>query len=183
MLDLRAQLDNAQAEMKRLGEYVTQLQRDKDTLNRGILRANVRLKGSASAEEATSAIAEARLLLTEIPPTEASTLALCTESIAKAEGHFRAQNYGAALFFALQAQEEASDAGAISPSAPPLKSTYTVKSPANLRRGPGLAGGILTVLTQGTAVRVLGAQGDWIRVRARDLTGWVHRSLLDRTLD
>jgi hypothetical protein len=181
LAELRAKLEGSEAERRRLEEHVAQLQREKDLLNREVLRAKVRLKGAASTEEASSAIAEARTLLSLVPQTAGPLLSQCADSISKAEAKFRLGNYGAALFLALEAQEEASEAGASASAstATGLKKSYTVKSPANLRKGPALGEGVLSTLAPGSVVSVLGAQGEWIHVQAGDLTGWLHRTLLD----
>jgi SH3 domain protein len=44
---------------------------------------------------------------------------------------------------------------------------------AHLRAGPGLEFRILKVLPAGTQVQRLGRDGEWIRVRAADLDGWL----------
>jgi len=44
---------------------------------------------------------------------------------------------------------------------------------AHLRAGPGLEFRIMKILPAGTAVQVLGREGDWIRVRQADLEGWI----------
>jgi uncharacterized protein YgiM (DUF1202 family) len=44
---------------------------------------------------------------------------------------------------------------------------------AHLRAGPGLEFRIMKILPAGSVVQTLGREGDWIRVRAADLEGWV----------
>lgn len=44
---------------------------------------------------------------------------------------------------------------------------------AYLRAGPGLEFKILKVLPEGATAQKLGAEGDWVRVRAADLEGWL----------
>jgi hypothetical protein len=181
LADLRSRLEASQAEKKRLEEHVALLERERDILNREILRTKSRLKGAATSEEVSSAIAEARILASRVPPGAGPLLARCNESIDKASSEFKSDNLETALFFALEAQEEASGAGASTSPGPSatLKKSYTVKSPANLRAGPGTGEAVLQTLAAGSQVSALGAQGEWVHVQSGTASGWVHRDLLE----
>jgi len=180
LADLRSRLEAAQLDRKRLEEHVAQLQREQTILNREILRTKSRLKGAASHEEVASAIAEARILVSRVPPGAGPLFARSNDSLLKAEHEFQSDNTETALFFALEAQEEASAAGASISPAPsePLKKMYTVRGPANLRSGPGTQEAILETLAVGSQVSGLGVEGEWIHVQSGTLTGWIHRDLL-----
>jgi hypothetical protein len=181
--DLERRLEASQADRKHLEEQVSELERERTVLHREILRTKARLEGSATMEEASSAIAEARILRSRIPQDKASAarLARCTELIAQASAELRHQNYGPALFFALDAQEQASgpDVPGAAAEATPPKQTYTVKSAAKLRKGPGLDEPALGSLGAGTTVEALLVQGEWLKVRAGRDEGWIHRSLVE----
>ena len=134
-------------------------------------------------EQASSAIAEARILLKRIPEDKASAAryARVSDAISRAENELRQDNYPAALFLALDAQEQASgqekSEGPV-PEGTPAKKTYAVKSAANLRKAPGLDSPVVATLPPGTAVEALLAQGEWIKVQAGKDSGWIHQSLL-----
>jgi hypothetical protein len=180
--ELRSRLEAAQLAQKHLEEQVAELQREKDILSREILRTKARLEGAATMEEASSAIAEARILVKRIPPDRSSQLARCSDLITKAEKELRHESFGAALFYALDAQEAASGGGGAAGSTTETaltKKSYTVKATANLRKGPALDAPVAATLAAGTLVEALLAQGDWIKVRAGNDTGWVNRALLE----
>jgi uncharacterized protein YgiM (DUF1202 family) len=135
---------------------------------------------------ATSAIAEARILISRIPQDKASQarLARCNDLIARATAQLRlaSPDYSAALFLALAAQEQASgrdSSPALSHEGAPPKKTYAVKSTANLRKGPSLEEPVVASLPAGTTVEALLLQGDWMKVQAGKDSGWVHRTLLE----
>ena len=127
-----------------------------------IIRTKARLKGIETRAEASSAIAEARILAGRLDPkARAATVSLCNENIAKAEAQLTAVNYGAAVFFATKAQDIAKKAteGAADPTrhageeerAAP-QPTYKVKAKtANIRKGPDVTEDILADLDQALA--------------------------------
>jgi hypothetical protein len=180
--ELRRKLEEAQAVQRRLEEEIATLRRERDILDKEILRTKTRLKGSATVEQVSSAIAEARVLTSRVPLERTSLRASCLEHIAKAEAQLRAENYPAALFFALEAQEEASQGPAPGPpkSLGDAKKSYTVTAvEAHVRKDPGMNAVVLGSLHAGDVVEGLAEQGEWVKVRSAETTGWVHRSLLD----
>jgi hypothetical protein len=96
---------------RRLDERVALLLHDLDVTETEIIRTKARLKGIETKAEASSAIAEARILMGRLDAkANAPTLSMCEDSLAKAEKQLQQENYGAALFFAMKAQEAATKA-------------------------------------------------------------------------
>jgi len=99
-----AELAQALEENKRLEERVALQQQALDLTETELIRSKARLKGIETKAEASSAIAEARILMRRLGASSAVAV-LCQESLAKAEQQLAADNYGAATFFALKAQD------------------------------------------------------------------------------
>jgi len=96
---------------KRLEERIALLLHDLDVTETEIIRTKARLKGIETKAEASSAIAEARILMGRLDAkANAATLSMCEDSLAKAEKQLQQENYGAALFFAMKAQDAATKA-------------------------------------------------------------------------
>ena len=111
---------------RRLEERIALLLRDLDVTETEIIRTKARLKGIETKAEASSAIAEARILMGRLDAkVNAATLSMCEDSLAKAEKQLQQENYGAALFFAMKAQDaatkaqESPDSRRASPTPPP----------------------------------------------------------------
>lgn len=111
---VRAELKQALEENKRLEERVALQQQALDLTETELIRSKARLKGIETKAEASSAIAEARILMRRLGASSAVAV-LCQESLAKAEQQLAADNYGAATFFALKAQDIATRALAAQP--------------------------------------------------------------------
>jgi predicted nucleic acid-binding Zn-ribbon protein len=112
-------------DVKRLEERIALLLHDLEVTETEVIRTKARLKGIETKAEASSAIAEARILMGRLDAkNNAATLSLCEDSLAKAEKQLQQENYGAALFFAMKAQDaatkaqESPDARRPSPSPP-----------------------------------------------------------------
>ena len=110
----RAELKQALEENKRLEERVALQQQALELTETELIRSKARLKGIETKAEASSAIAEARILMRRLGASSAEA-ALCQESVAKAEQQLAVENYGAATFFALKAQDVANRALAAQP--------------------------------------------------------------------
>jgi hypothetical protein len=111
---------------RRLEERIALLLHDLDVTETEIIRTKARLKGIETKAEASSAIAEARILMGRLDAkANAATLGMCEDSLAKAEKQLQQENYGAALFFAMKAQDaatkaqESPDSRRPSPTPPP----------------------------------------------------------------
>lgn len=190
---LNARLKRSEEDQRRLEERVVLLQRDLELTETEIIRTKARLKGIETRAEASSAIAEARILAGRLDPkARAATLSLCNENIAKAEQQLSAvpANYGAAVFFAMKAQdiakkaqEGSTDTGrhaASDDERPAPQASYRVKSKsANIRKGPDVSEDVVAEAPEGSVLEASGVKGDWVRVTFNGTTGWVSRSLLE----
>ena len=106
---LAARLKRAEEEQRKLEDRIELLQRDLEVTETELIRSKARLKGNETKAEASAAVAEAQILAGRLAQdrTKAATLARCRESLAKAEEQLGLGNYGAAIFFALKAQDTA----------------------------------------------------------------------------
>ena len=106
---LAARLRRAEEEQRRLEDRIELLQRDLEVTETELIRSKARLKGNETKAEASAAVAEAQILASRLAQdrTKASILARTRESLAKAEEQIGLGNYGAAIFFALKAQDTA----------------------------------------------------------------------------
>ena len=104
-----ARLAAAQVELKQVRERLALTQQALEQAETELIRSKARLKGTETKAEASSAIAEARILLRRLRARSAAAT-LCQESLVKAEQHLARDNYGAAVFFALKAQDIANRA-------------------------------------------------------------------------
>jgi hypothetical protein len=171
---------------RRLEEQLASLKRELDFAETEVIRTKARLTGIDTKAEASSAIAEGRILLARLDDaSKRSSLGQrAQDALGRAEGLLRAENYGAAMFFAQKAQDSALKAqeqrGAPSPDRPAAQSVYTVKAArANLRKGPDVSQGIVARLPRGTTLKASVARGEWIRVEHAGTIGWVHGSLVE----
>ena len=63
--------------------------------------------------------------------------------------------------------------------APKRQVRYVIDGPARLRKGPGFEHGVIALIPEGAAVRLLGVRGQWAEVVSPGgKVGWVHRKLL-----
>lgn len=104
---LRARLRRAGEEQKRLEERLAVLHRDLEATETEVIRTKAKLKGIETKAEASSAIAEARILLLrrKDEKKKSADIARAEEKLERAERQLRDGNFGASVFFALQAQE------------------------------------------------------------------------------
>ena len=105
-----ARLRRAEDERRRLEERVTLLQRELELTEMEVVRTKARLQGIETKAEASSAIAEARILMTRLDARDRATLSRCQELLDKAEQQIGENNFGAAVFFARKAQDIATKA-------------------------------------------------------------------------
>ena len=187
---MSARLKKSEEEQRRLEERVALLQRDLELTETEIIRTKARLKGIETRAEASSAIAEARILTGRLDPKARSvTVALCNENIAKAEQQLSQVNYGAAVFFAMKAQDiakkaqEATDPArhtATEDERPSPQPTFRVKAKsANIRKGPDVTEEVLGEAPEGSVLEASAVKGDWVKVIYNGTTGWVSRALLE----
>ena len=95
---------------RRGSRRVALLQRDLELTELEVVRTKARLQGLETKAEASSAIAEARILMGRLDARDRTTLARCQELLAKAEQQINENNFGAAVFFARKAQDIATKA-------------------------------------------------------------------------
>jgi hypothetical protein len=120
-----ARTKKLEEDSRRLEERIALLLHDLEVTETEVIRTKARLKGIETKAEASSAIAEARILMGRLDAkANAAILSMCEDSLAKAEKQLQQENYGAALFFAMKAQDAATKAHEspdrrASPSPPP----------------------------------------------------------------
>lgn len=182
---LQARLRRSEEEQRRLDERLAALQRDLEVTEMELIRTKARLKGLETKAEASSAIAEAHILLRRAEGTGGALHSLGQQSLSKAEQQLREENFGAAVFFALKAQDLATRAhggpeASPSPQAAPFPLRVVVRAGrANLRKGPGPNEAVVAQVRKGTALAVKSAQGDWLEVTHGRGTAWVARSVVE----
>jgi hypothetical protein len=182
---LQARLRKSEEEQRRLEERLAAEQRDLEVTEMELIRTKARLKGLETKAEASSAIAEARILLGRAAAGRGGALlTLGEQSLAKAEQQLHEENFGAANFFALKAQDLATrvqeDPGARPPGDAALPLSVRVRvSRGRLREGPGFEHKVLTLLPRGTMLPVKRAQGEWFQIAQGDLAGWISRTIVE----
>jgi hypothetical protein len=182
--NLQARVRRSEDEQRRLEEELAAEKRDLEVTEMELIRTKARLKGLETKAEASSAIAEARILLKRANGRAGPLLLSGEQSLAKAEQQLRDENFGAANFFALKAQDFATRAQeapeARSRAVLPLSVRVSV-SRANLRGGPGLNQKVLALLPRGTTlfVRSASPNGDWFEVTHGEKTAWISRSVVE----
>lgn len=179
---LQARLRRAEEDQKRLEERVAAGQRDLEMTEMELIRTKARLKGLETKAEASSAIAEARVLLRRAEGRGGALLALGQQSLVKAEQQLRDENYGAANFFALKAQDLATRAREPEARRPEPTQPLSVRvrvARANVRKGPGPREPIVTVVSRGTTLTVTRVQGEWLAITHGATAGWISRATVE----
>jgi uncharacterized protein YgiM (DUF1202 family) len=180
--NLQARLRRSEDEQRRLEDRLAAEQRDLEVTEMELIRTKARLKGLETKAEASSAIAEARILIKRAGGNPGGLLTSGEQSLAKAEQQLREENFGAANFFALKAQDFATRAQEVPDARTrevlPLSVRVRV-SRANLRSGAGLDQKVLTLLPRGTTLFVRSANGDWFEVAHGEKTAWISRSVVE----
>jgi hypothetical protein len=184
---LRAQLRHSEEEQRRLEERVALLQRDLDVTETEVIRTKAKLKGNETKAEASSAIAEARILMRRLADegSHSPNVARFQELLDRAEQQLKEENFGAAAFFATKAQEllestRRGNVAALEQDRAAPKEQYVTKSGgANLRRGPALGEPVVGKIPAGASVVAVAIRGDWLKVKYGELTGWAFRPLFE----
>ncbi len=182
---LVTRLKSAEDEQRRLEERVAVLVRDLELTETEVIRTQARLQGLEPQADSTSVNAETRVLTRRFQERRARTpvFVRSQELLDRAEQMVEEGNYGAATFLALKAQELLKDErrGADDPGdrqAP--KRQYAVRVDfANLRREPARTAPLQGRVKKGDLLEASGQRGEWLHVRAGDLTGWIHRDLVE----
>ncbi len=103
--DLASRLRRSEEERRRAEERVALLQRELELTETEVIRTKARLQGIETKADASSAIAEARILMGRLDAKDRTTLARCQQLLAKAERQLDENNFGAAVFFARKVQD------------------------------------------------------------------------------
>jgi hypothetical protein len=162
-----------------------------------VVRTKAKLRSIESRAEAASTIAETEIALKTMRDRMADTDVEGAAALSKADAllklsakEFKAQNYGGALYLAVQSKsqvvagdttrrdmdEQVSLPGEVRFDQPlPL----TLTKNTNLRKGPETTFNILATLKKDSAVVGYSHMGNWIRIETEDgKTGWVYHSLV-----
>ena len=116
--DLEARLRRAEEERRRLEQRVSLLQRDLELTETEVIRTKARLQGIETKAEASSAIAEARILMGRLDANDRATQGRCQELLSQAEQQINENNFGAAVFFARKVQDIVTKSPAPAPTQP-----------------------------------------------------------------
>lgn len=185
-LEVRAR--RSEEEQRRLEEQIALRQRELEVTETELIRTKARLKGLETRAEASSAIAEAKILVQRLESRGRSSpvRAAAEESLKKAEDQLTVENYGAALFFALKAQDMVTKAGEPKAVAdtdaerPAPQPVYVVSvDSANIRQSPTLQSAVLAEVKRGTRLQALAVRGAWAKVSHESVTGWVSLKVVD----
>jgi len=103
--DLASRLRRSEEERRRAEERVALLQRELELTETEVIRTKARLQGIETKADASSAIAEARILIGRLEAKDRTTVGRCQELLAKAERQLDENNFGAAVFFARKVQD------------------------------------------------------------------------------
>jgi hypothetical protein len=162
-----------------------------------VVRTKSKLRSNESKAEAASTIAEAEIAVKSMKNRMADTDLEGLEAFSKATQllklstvEFKAQNYGGALYLAVQSKHQVSigrlriqvrdESTPVSGEVafdPPLPLTLTKNT--NLRSGPDFNHPVLATLTPGSAIVGYSYKESWIRVDTpAGMSGWVHQSLV-----
>lgn len=187
---LAARLRKAEDQQRHLEERVAVLLRDLDLTETEVIRTKAKLQSLETKADATSVIAETRVLFRRALQQRGRTPSLvrCEELLARAEAMVEASNHGAAVFMALKVQELLKDTRRASAAVytedagdrPAPKKQYTViAETANLRREPSRKAPVVQQLKKGALLEATRLRGDWLQVRSGDTTGWIVRTLVE----
>jgi hypothetical protein len=185
--ELRGKLRKAEEEQKKLEERVAVLQRTLEVTETEVIRAKAKLKGIETKAEASSAIAEARILMRRLQEDKgrSASLTMSQDKLDLAVEQLQNGDYSLAAFYALQAQEilEQVRRGVRvdqDPERAPLKKQYVVQATsANIRAAPGRGSKSLGTVPNGAVLEALATRNEWVKVRHEKLEGWVSRALLE----
>jgi hypothetical protein len=116
--ELAGRLRRSEEERRRLEQRVSLLQRELELTETEVLRTKARLQGNETKADASSAIAEARILMGRLDARDKVTLGRCQELLTKAERQLSENNFGAAVFFARKVQDMVTKGREASPPPP-----------------------------------------------------------------
>jgi hypothetical protein len=184
---LKEKLQKAEGDQRKLEERVAVLQRTLEVTETEVVRAKAKLKGIETKAEASSAIAEARILMRRLQEEKgrSDSLNMSQDRLDSAVEQLQNGDYSLAAFYALQAQEilEQVRRGVrvtTDPERAAVKKQYVVQATsANIRKTPSRRAELLGTVPNGAVLEALTLRNEWVKVKHEGLEGWVLRSLLE----
>jgi Bacterial SH3 domain len=170
-------LRRALEEQQRLEERAALSMKELELTETEVVRTKARVRGQTKAE-ASSAIAEARILLRHVSDekVKSPSLARSHELVDRAEEWLHDGNVAGAVFFAMNAQDLVEQARRVAADPagldlPVAKRTYFATGPVNVRSGPGASEAIVGRVPRGALVQARSRRGDWLLVSDGTLDG------------
>jgi hypothetical protein len=178
---LRAEADRAIF----LEREVERLRRDLEAAEEVLVAVESGLASSYTRATAVSALAEARISLQRAEaelPYLPDVVTQARGKLEQADSQLAEGHLGAAICFATRAQGIAQGALDDASGASRNPDAYFVSGArVNLREGPSLEHGVVSIVHRGLPVFPVREEGEWLLVRTvRGRVGWVHASLLAR---
>jgi uncharacterized protein YgiM (DUF1202 family) len=182
--DIESRAHRAEEEQRRLEEWSALLMRELELAETEVVRAKAKVSGQSKAE-ASSAIAEARILLRRMSDEKVKSrnMARCQELVDRAEALLEKGDVTRAVALAMTAQDlvEHTRRLATDPAAldhPPVKTAYVALGPVNIRQGPATSEPVVGQVPKGASVEGRSQRGDWLLVAYGRIEGWVYGPLL-----
>jgi hypothetical protein len=182
--DLESRARRAEEEQRRLEEWASLLLRELEVAETEVVRTKAKVSGQSKAE-ASSAIAEARILLRRMSDgkVKSRNQARCQDLVERAEDQLERGDVTRAMALALTAQDliEHTRRLAVDPAAldhPPAKTSYVAQGPVNVRQGPATSEPVVGQIPKGASVEGRSQRGEWLLVTYGQIEGWVYGPLL-----
>jgi hypothetical protein len=189
--DLELSLLERESEIQDLKRRLADQQRSLDGAITDVVRAKAKLLSLDSRAEAASQIAETEIALKSLgdagwgsPDPEIARIRQLLEMSGK---EFEKENFGGALYLAIQAKGRIQSAQTRSKGYAPARGEIIFASPlplkvlktSNVREQADIGSAVLVKLALGTSVMGYSHLGEWVRVECGDGTrGWIHQALL-----
>jgi len=189
--DLEVSVADLQMRLMESEANAATLRSELDAAIREAVRSKAKLQSVDSRAEAASAIAEAEIAMTVRRESERSNprQVQAMELLAMSTAEFENENYGGALYLAIQAKDLASGHRARLDVADMTQRTgealfdvplpLLVSRSSNVRRGPGTSFEILFVLEKGAQIIGHAHERQWVRITVADgRDGWIYSALV-----
>lgn len=189
--DLELNLIERESEIQDLKKRLGDQQRSLDGAIQDVVRAKAKLLSLESRAEAASQIAETEVALKSLADSGRGAsdpeFARIRQLIEMSGKEFEKENFGGALYLAIQAKGRIQSAQTRERAYPPAGGEVVFAAPlplkvikrSNVREQADIASAVLVKLQVGTSVTGYSHLGEWVRVECGDGTrGWVHQSLL-----
>lgn len=151
-----------------------------------VVRERAKQLSVESRAKAASEMAEAEIALKGAQATQKNTrdISRARTLLLDAGKQFKAENFGGALYLAMQAKSSLRSP-AITDAVRQIEKAFksplsmTAAKRSNFRTGPGKEFSVLRQVDAGEKLTGLGESGEWLRARCQDgRVGWIHRSLV-----